>query len=73
MPFAATWMQLEIIMLSKIYQKDKQCMISLTYENPKYDPNEFIYKTETETGLRQRKTVPSTRGAGKTGQLHVKE
>ena len=34
MPFAATWMQLVIIILSEINQqeKDKECMISLLYE-----------------------------------------
>ena len=33
MPFAATWMHLEIIVLSEVShkEKDKYCMISLTY------------------------------------------
>ena len=30
MPFTATWMDLEIIILSKVRQKDKYHMISLT-------------------------------------------
>ena len=29
MPFATTWMDLEIIILSEISQKEKHCMISL--------------------------------------------
>ena len=41
MPFAATWMQLEIIIVSK---KDKY-VTTCTY-NLKYDTNEFIYETE---------------------------
>ena len=41
MPFAATWMQLEIIIVSK---KDKY-VTTYTY-NLKYDTNEFIYETE---------------------------
>ena len=48
-PFAATWMDLEIIILSEVSQteKDKYHMISLTYMwNLKY-MNELIYKRET--------------------------
>ena len=33
LPFATTWMDLEVIMLSEISQKDKYCMISLIHVN----------------------------------------
>ena len=47
MPFAAIWMDLEIIMLCKVNQKDKY-HIYITYPwNLKYDTNELIYKKET--------------------------
>ena len=51
MPFAATWMQLEFIILSEVSQKekDKYRMISLNMWNLKYDTNEPIYETETES------------------------
>ena len=29
MPFAATWMELETLVLSEVSQKEKYCMISL--------------------------------------------
>ena len=57
MPFAATWMELEIIILSEISQteKDKYHMISHICEilKKKKDTNELIYRTETDH--RQRK------------------
>ena len=48
MPFIATWMDLEIIILSEISQaeKDKYQMISPIYGIFKNDTNELIYKTE---------------------------
>ena len=51
MPFAATWMDLEIIILSEVSQKekDKYHMISLTCEILKNDTNELIYKTERDS------------------------
>ena len=48
-PFAATWMQLEVIVLS---QKDTYHIPipNTTYMwNLKYDTNEPIYKTETDS------------------------
>ena len=48
MPFAATWMDLEMIILSEVSQteEDKYHMISLIYGIKKNDTNELIYKTE---------------------------
>ena len=52
MPSAATWMDLEIIILSEVSQteKDKYHMISLTCGIWKInDKNELTYKTETDS------------------------
>ena len=50
MPFAATWMELEIIILNEVSQteKDKYHIIHLYVESKKKkrDTNELIYKTE---------------------------
>ena len=52
MPFTATWMDLEMIILSEVSQteKDKYHMISLIcgIQFLKNDTNELIYKTETD-------------------------
>ena len=45
MPFAATWMQLEIIILSEVSQKDVPYDITYTW-NLKYDTDELIYGTK---------------------------
>ena len=51
MPFAATWMDLEIMILSEVSQKekDKYHMIITYMWNLKYNTNELIYKTETDS------------------------
>ena len=46
MPFAATWMDLEIIILSAVSQKEKDNYHTISL---KYDTNELIYKTETDS------------------------
>ena len=47
MPFAATWMDLEITILSEINQKGKDIAYDIMW-NLKYDTNELISKTETD-------------------------
>ena len=51
MPFAATWMDLEMIIISEVSQteKDKHHMISIICGLLKNDTNELIYKTETDS------------------------
>ena len=46
MPFAATWMQLEIIILSEINQKDKYHIIYMW--DLKYDTSVLVLETETD-------------------------
>ena len=50
MPFAATWMDLEIVILSEVSQtkKDKYHIL-LICGILKNDTNELIYKTETDS------------------------
>ena len=53
MPFAATWMDLEIIILREVSQKekDKYHMIVLYVKFNKNDTKELIYKTETNSQI----------------------
>ena len=49
MPFAVTWIELDIIMLSELKSdRERQIPYDITYMwNQKYDTNELIYGTET--------------------------
>ena len=50
MPFAASWMDLEIITLSEVRQRKKNIILrSLICGILKNDTNELIYKTETDS------------------------
>ena len=48
MSLAATWMDLEIIILSEVRERQTPCDITYMW-NLKYDKNELIYKTETDS------------------------
>ena len=48
MPFGATWLDLEIIILSEVSQT-RQISYDITYIwNLKYETDELIYKTEMD-------------------------
>ena len=56
MLFATTWMQLDIIILSEVKsERDGRIPYDITYMwNIKYDTNEPIYETETESQIENR-------------------
>ena len=50
MPFTATWMQLEIIILSEVSQKEKDISYDITYMwTLKCGTDKAIYKIETNS------------------------
>ena len=49
MSLATTWIDLEIIMLSEVSQKERQIKYITYMWNLKYDANELFYKTETDS------------------------
>ena len=65
-PFVATWMDLEIIIQSEVNQTEKDKYHDITYIwNLKYDTNEFIYETETDSQT-QRTDVQLKNPGGRT-------
>ena len=67
MPFAATWMDLEFLILSEVRQRQITCDITYMW-NLKYDTNELVYKTETESQIQSTDLgLPRGKGVGKDG------
>ena len=68
MPFAATWMQVEIIILTKS-ERERQIPYDITYMwNLKYDTKEPIYETEAESGIERIDWwLPRGLGGGRDG------
>ena len=59
MPFAATWMELEVIILSEVSQrKSNSTWYCLYMWNLKNGTNELIYKTEIESQIQKTNMVP---------------
>ena len=48
MAFAATWIELEIIILSEVSQRKTNVICYQLYEESKRNTNEFIYKIERD-------------------------
>ena len=72
MPFAVTWMDLEIIILSEIRQR-KAGMISQVESNKNY-AKEIIYKTETNSQILKSKLwLPEGKPWGERDALRVRE
>ena len=50
MPFAGTWMGVEMITLSEVSERERQISYDITYmRNIKRDTNELIHETETDS------------------------
>ena len=49
MPFVATWMDLEIIILNEVSQRKANIIRYHLYVESKKNTNEFIYKTEIDS------------------------
>ena len=69
MPFVATWIQLQIIILSEVKsERESQISYDITYMwNLKYETNELIYKTDLQT---QRIDLWLPRGKGDRGGIN---
>ena len=67
MPFAVTWMELEILILSDISHKEKDKYHYITYLwNLKYGTNEPIHKTEIDSQTKKTNLwLPEGKGAGR--------
>ena len=49
MPFAATWMDLDVIILSQVSQTETNRWYHLHMDSKKDDTNELVYKTEADS------------------------
>ena len=62
MSFAATWMELDILILSEVSQKERQIPYDITYMwNLKYGTNEPIYRKENSWTWRTDSWLPRGR------------
>ena len=66
MPFAATWMDLDIIILSEVSQTKTNTIYHLYVKSKKNDTNELIYKTEIDSQTQKTNSLlPKGKGVGR--------
>ena len=64
MPFAATWMQLNILILSEVSQRQISYFIAYVW-NINSDINKLIYKTEVDSQTQKTNLwLPNGKGGG---------
>ena len=74
MPFAPTWMDLQIVTRSEVSQteKEKHCMIALSCRILKNNTNELIYKLETDSqAWRMKLRLSWGKGLGKFREFEI--
>ena len=68
MPFAATWMGLEVIIPNEVSQRNVPNNVTCM-QNLKYNTNELIYKAETDSQTqRMNLWLPEGKGVGRNSQ-----
>ena len=65
MPFVATWVDLEIIILSEVSQSEKQIYRLYVESKKKNDTNELVYKTEINSLTLKTNWLPKKKGLGR--------
>ena len=72
MPFAATWMDLEMIILSEVSHAKTNVWYRLLWNLNKQDTNELLYKTEIDSH-RRKQTYGYQRERGGRDKLGVRD
>ena len=67
MSFAATWMDLEVILLSEVGQVKTNVTHDRLYVHLKSDTNELMNKTEIDSQERKKQQLKATKGERGTG------